>query len=85
MMIYAEDGTLHADYIDGSHVIHYTSAVIVPGRSVTFASAVQPGVPVFKLGYTLSTPATLSVSFAMAPPGSTDFHPIATGTLTKDR
>ena len=85
MIIYVEDGTLHADYLDGSHVIHYTSAVVVPGKSVTFASAAQPGVPVFKLGYTLATPAMLSISFSMAPPGSTGFHPIATGTLTKDR
>jgi hypothetical protein len=85
MMIYAEGGTLHADYFDGDHVIHYTSAAIVPGKSVSFTSAVQSGVPVFKLAYALATPTVLSVAFSMAPPGTTEFHPIATGTLNKDR
>jgi hypothetical protein len=85
MLIYPEGGTLHADYLDGGHVIHYTSAVVVPGRSVTFSSAAEPGAPVFKLGYTLTAPTTLAVAFSMAPPGSSDFHPIAIGTLTRDR
>ena len=31
----------------------------------------------------LSDPRTLEVAFAMAAPGSHDFHPIATGTLTR--
>jgi hypothetical protein len=31
----------------------------------------------------LTQPDTLSVSFAMAPPGGAGFHPIATGTLTR--
>jgi hypothetical protein len=83
MMIYPQGETLRADYIDGGHVIHYTSAVIVAGRSVTFASETQAGAPAFRLSYTLAGPATLAVSFSMAPPGTTEFHPIATGTLTK--
>lgn len=83
MMIYPQGDTLRADYVDGGHVIHYTSAVVVAGKSVTFASEARPGVPAFRLSYTLATPATLAVSFSMAPPGTTEFHPIATGTLTK--
>jgi len=83
MLIYPEGGTLRADYCDGDHAIHYTSAVVVPGQSVTFTSAAQPGAPVFKLGYRLEAPATLTVSFSMEPPGSAAFRPIATGTMTR--
>ena len=83
MMIYPERGALHADYSDGSHVIHYTSAVVAPGKSVIFASDISPSAPAFRLAYTLSTPTTLEVAFSMAPPGGGEFHPIATGTLTK--
>jgi hypothetical protein len=82
MAIYPEAGTLHGDYFDGQHIIHYTSATVVPGTSVTFASAPAAG-PVFHLTYTLQPPATLAVTFAMAAPGSTDFHTIASGTLLK--
>lgn len=85
MMIYPEGETLRADYIDGGHVIHYTSAVVVPGKSVTFSTTAQPGVPAFRLSHTLASPATLAVSFSMAAPGTIEFHPIATGTLTKAR
>ena len=85
MMIYPEGGTLHADYSDGTHVIHYTQAEVVPGKSVAFSSAKQPGAPVFGLTYTLTAPDTLSVAFGMTPPGATTFNPIATGTLHKGR
>lgn len=83
MLIYPEDGTLHADYSDGTHVIHYASAVIKPNQSVSFLSGSRPGVPSFKLSCTLASPDTLAVAFSMAPPGSSPFHPIATGTLTR--
>lgn len=83
MLIYPESDALHGDYSDGTHVIHYTSAVVTPGRSVVFTSAPGGG-PVFRLGYMLTDPKTLAVSFAMAPPGG-DFHPIATGSLTRAR
>ncbi len=83
MMIYPEGGTLHGDYSDGTHIIHYTEANVVPGKSVAFSSAKQPGAPVFRLTYTLTRPNTLSVSFGMTPPGATTFNPIATGTLHK--
>lgn len=85
MMIYAEGGALHADYVDAGHVIHYTSAVVASGKSVTFATAARPEAPTFRLAYALADPTTLSVVFSMAPPGSADFHPIATGAMTKAR
>lgn len=84
MMIYPEGGTLHADYSDGTHVIHYTSATVEPGHAVTFTSTSQAGVPTFKLSYTLRAPKILDVDFSMAPPGGTDFHPVATGSLKKE-
>jgi len=83
MMIYPEAGTLHADYSDGQHIIHYTSAEVSPGRSVSFTSASLPQAPVFKLVYRLDDPKTLNIEFSMAPPGSSEFHPVATGKARK--
>lgn len=81
MTIYSENGALHADYVDGEgHVIHYTSASVVAGKSVTFDSAPGAG-PVFRLVYELRAPTTLAVSFGMTQSGQ--FHPIASGTLTR--
>jgi hypothetical protein len=84
MMIYPEAGGIHADYADGDHVIHYTSATVSPGRAVTFVSAASPTAPTFRLSYVLSHPGVMDIDFSMAPPGTTDFHPIATGSATKD-
>ena len=81
MMIYPEAGGLRADYSDGEHLIHYVSTEVVPGRSVTFTSAVQLGAPVFRLSYTVKTPDTLAIAFGMIPPGQSAFRPIATGEL----
>ncbi len=83
MLIYPEGGTLHADYSDGEHVIHYTSAVVTAGKSVTFATIAAPDAPSFRLTYELTSPAILAVRFEMAPPGQTVFRPIATGTLQR--
>ncbi|MBB2174007.1 hypothetical protein [Gluconacetobacter asukensis] len=83
MMIYPEGSTLHADYSDGRHVIHYDRAAIEPGHAVTFTSSAAPGQPVFRLGYRLLAPNRLGVSFSMAPPGSTIFRPVADGTLSR--
>ena len=83
MMIYPEASQIHAEYADGTHIIHYRSASITPGHAVTFTSAAPPGAPVFKLTYTLQDAHTLGVSFAMVPPGATTPQPIATGTLKK--
>lgn len=85
MMIYPDGGAIHADYSDGSHLIHYTQAVVDPGKSVVFTSGAQPGAPIFKLAYALTKPTTLTVAFSMAPPGSSTFNPIATGSLTRSR
>lgn len=82
MTIYAERGSIHADYFDGSHIIHYISASVVPGRSVIFTSAFVPGAPAFRLIYEISG-RSLSLDFAMAPPGQTNFRPIAIGTLQR--
>jgi len=82
MIIYPEAGTLHADYSDGTHVIHYVTAEVRPGRAVTFTSAVQPGAPVFRLAYELTAPDALIVTFGMIPPGG-GFQPIAVGTLRR--
>src|ERR1700761_9146497 len=43
MLIYPEAGTLRADYSDGQHVIHYTKADVVSGKSVVFTSAAPSG------------------------------------------
>jgi hypothetical protein len=83
MMIYPEGDTIRADYSDGTHVIHYIKAEVVPAHSVTFVSASRPDAPTFRLRYELSDPTTLAVTFEMAPPGSSTFHPVASGTLTR--
>ncbi len=83
MMIYPEGGQIRADYADGTHVIHYTSAEVTPGRSVVFITAPHPGAPVFRLAYMVTSPTTLALSFSMIPPGGAGPHPIATGTLQK--
>ncbi len=80
MTIYADAGAVRADYFDGDHIINYTSAAIVPGKSVTFTTGAAPGAPTFRLIYT-KVGQDLVISFAMAPPGQASFHPIADGTL----
>lgn len=82
MTIYGAGGAIHADYFDGTHIIHYISAKVSPGRSVVFDTNAEPGAPSFRLSYTRDQN-RLAVSFAMAPPGQTAFHPIADGTLTR--
>jgi hypothetical protein len=81
MMIYPEGGTIHADYSDGSHVIHYVTADVVAGHSVTFLTAERADASSFRLRYELLNPTTLRVTFEMAPPGSANFRPVAGGTL----
>ncbi len=80
-MIYPDGGTLHADYSDGQHIIHYTSAEIAPGRSVIFTSSAATGAPRFRLSYTVEGPKTLALDFAMSPPGQSEYQPIAQGHL----
>lgn len=83
MVIYPENGAIHADYVDGEgHAIHYVSTELAPGKSVTFSSPAGQG-PVFRLRYELQAPQTLGVSFGMTPPGQSEFRPIASGTMRK--
>ena len=84
MLIYPEDGAIHADYTDGQHVIHYTNSAITPGKSIVFTSSAGNG-PAFQLSYTLQSPDVLAVSVSMRPPGQATFNPIATGTLNRGR
>jgi hypothetical protein len=83
MMIYPEGATLHADYSDGTHVIHYVSADIVAGNRVAFTSAVLANAPTFRLRYQRDNRDTLQVVFEMAPPGSAEFRPIASGSMIR--
>ena len=83
MLIYPDDGGLKADYVDGEgHAIHYISATVTPGKSVTFTSAAGQG-PVFRLTYESQSPDVLAITFGMTPPGQSEFRPIATGTLKR--
>lgn len=83
MVIYPDNGAIHADYVDGEgHAIHYVSAEIAPEKSVTFSSAPGQG-PVFRLRYELQGPGVLAVRFGMIPPSQSEFRPIAVGTLRK--
>ena len=82
MTIYQTGAAIHADYFDGTHIIHYVSATVDPGRSVVFDTAAGTGAPSFRLIYKRNQN-RLAVSFAMAPPGQNAFHPIADGTLTR--
>jgi len=84
MLIYPEGGSLHADYFDGGHVIHYVSATVDPGKSVTFLTAPAPGPPRFRLTYAAPSADRLTVKFEMAPPGATDFRTIAEGEAKRD-
>ena len=84
MLVYADAGAIHADYFDGTHVIHYVQAEITPGKSVVFTT-MPGGGPTFRLTYELKAPDSLDISFAMAPPGQTAFNPIATGTVHRTR
>ena len=83
MLIYPDAGGLKADYVDGEgHAIHYISATVTPGKSVTFTSAAGQG-PVFRLTYESQSPDVLAITFGMTPPGQSEFRPIATGTLQR--
>jgi hypothetical protein len=83
MIVYPDGGGVHADYVDGEgHAIHYVSAEIVAGKSVTFSSAPGQG-PLFRLTYEVQSPDALTVTFGMTPPGQSEFRPIATGTLKR--
>jgi hypothetical protein len=83
MLIYAEAGTLRGDYTDGSHIIHYRSATVNPGVSVQFVTEMTPDAPAFRLTYSKMSPSILGVRFEMALPGTTEFHTVAEGQISK--
>jgi len=73
-------GELQASYFDNEgHAIHYVITPSTDGRSVVFLGDETPGAPRFRLTYDLSSANVLSVTFDMAPPGSTLFQPYITG------
>jgi hypothetical protein len=80
MMIYPENGHVHGDYFDGTHVIHYVDAVVAPPGTVSFVSAAAPDAPAFRLTYTQTGATHIGIRFEMRPPGTSAFHLIAQGT-----
>lgn len=85
MLIYPEGDTLHADYVDGSHTIHYIRADVTDGQSVEFLTAVTANAPTFRLTYTKASATTLDIKFEMAAPGGTDFHTVAEGVVARKK
>jgi len=83
MIIYPESGTYHADYLDGSHTIHYVHAAVEPGSSVQFDTGIAPNRPAFRLTYSKVSDGTLSILFEMAMPGLTAFHTVAEGQIVR--
>jgi hypothetical protein len=81
MLIYPEGGTLHADYLDGTHVIHYTSATIQPGQSVQFLTGTSATAPAFRLTYSKQAAGMLAIKFEMQPPGAPQFQIVAEGDM----
>lgn len=67
MLVYPEGGTVHAEFVDGAHTVHYRQAQIEPGRSVQFfLSANAKGTPAFRLTYTMTSVKTLSMKIETA-------------------
>ena len=86
MLIYSDNDRLKADYVDGEgHAIHYAAVKMVAGKSVTFMGVndARDRGPTFKLTYDMKAPGMLAVDFGMTPPGGSEFHAIATGTLKR--
>jgi hypothetical protein len=72
LIIYAENGSLKADYFDNEgHVIRYV--VEAPGQNtVVFVSNPGPREPRYRLTYKAGPDDALTGSFEVAPPGSHD-------------
>ncbi len=84
MLIYPDGGTLHADYLDGAHTIHYVTADVQPGRSVRFETAPAAKAPAFRLTYAKSSADGLDITFEMQPPGAPAWIAVAKGTVTRN-
>src|SRR5262249_52094617 len=71
----APDGGFQASYFDNEgHAIHYAIAPSTDGRNFVFLSDEVAGMPRFRLTYAVVASDTLSVTFDIAPPGSTQFQ-----------
>jgi hypothetical protein len=83
MVVWQDGATTRADYWDNEgHVIHYTAQA--SADNVTFLSDAHAGAPRFRLVYTLTSPTTLALEFAIAPPNAPDkFKPYIKATLHK--
>lgn len=80
MVVYAEGGTLKADYWDNEgHVIHYS--VEAGSGSAVFTSLPGPG-PRFRLSYRRQDASTVGLSFEIAMPGK-DFAPYIQATVKR--
>jgi hypothetical protein len=67
MVVYAENGSVKADYFDSEgHVIRYTAHV--DPKRVTFVSDPDPKGPRYRLSYTLASDGTLNGTFEIATP-----------------
>lgn len=84
MVIYAEKGSIKADYFDNEgHVIRYAVRPQGTGR-VVFTSDTVPREPRYRLTYTLAPDGALKGSFAIAPPDSPEaFKPYLDWTARK--
>ncbi|HLK25831.1 MAG TPA: hypothetical protein VKT30_14350 [Caulobacteraceae bacterium] len=83
MPIYAEGGTLRGDYLDGTHVIHYTHARVEPGRSVEFLTA-DDARPAYRLTYTKDGAGELGIRFEIGGSSAGPFQVIADAKVRRE-
>jgi len=70
MVIYAENGAIHADYFDNEdHIIRYT-AQVRGATDVVFVSEARASEPRYRLSYSMGADGTLKGQFEIAPPGA---------------
>jgi hypothetical protein len=74
-------GQGRAFYADNEgHIIQYAAGWSLDGRILTFLSDTVPGQPRFRLTYTFTSPADVTIGFEIAMPGSPEsFTPYLTG------
>ena len=65
------------------HVIRYSVSWTPDGKFLTFASPKDAAGPRYRLVYEFRSPVEMTVSFAIAPPGSDDFKEYAGGILKR--
>lgn len=82
MVLYKDGAITRADYWDNEgHVIHYT---VLAADNITFLGDEKSGEPRYRLIYRLTSPTTMSIEFAIAPPNAPGkFKPYITATLHK--